>query len=81
MIGSAGVGLLLLGFLLNLVGWLPASRPSYSLLNLLGAGLAGYSSWLIGFMPFVVLEAVWTAAAGVALVRQLGTPPENSSAG
>jgi len=74
MIGSAGVALLLLAFFLNVAGRLPATRPSYSLLNLLGAGLAGYSSWLIDFLPFVVLEAVWTLVAAVALVRQLTRP-------
>ncbi|MFB3819621.1 MAG: hypothetical protein ACE147_18345 [Candidatus Methylomirabilales bacterium] len=82
IIGSVGVALLLVAFLLNLVGWLPARRPAYSLLNLLGAGLAGYSSWLIGFLPFVVLEGVWTAVAAVALARQLAHPPDpDSSAG
>jgi hypothetical protein len=79
LIGSAGVTLLLLAFLLNLVDWLPASRPSYSLLNLLGAGLAGYSSWLIDFLPFVVLEGVWTLAAGCALARQLARPAARDS--
>jgi hypothetical protein len=38
-------------------------------LNLVGAGLACYSSWLIGFMPFVVLEGVWAIAALAGLAR------------
>jgi hypothetical protein len=40
-----------------------------SLLNFVGAALAGYSSYLIAFMPFVILEGVWAAVAGVGLLR------------
>jgi hypothetical protein len=40
-------------------------------LNFLGAGLACYSSWLIGFMPFVLLEGCWAVVAAVALLRFL----------
>jgi hypothetical protein len=39
------------------------------LANFLGASLACYSSYLVAFMPFVVLEGVWAAVALVALVR------------
>jgi hypothetical protein len=35
----------------------------------LGAALACYSSYLIDFLPFVVLEGVWAIAAAVALAR------------
>jgi hypothetical protein len=41
----------------------------YTALNFVGAALAGYSSRLIGFMPFVVLEGVWALVAGGAKVR------------
>jgi hypothetical protein len=47
----------------------------YSLLNLVGAGLACYASWVISFIPFVVLEGVWAAAAAYALVRRPLNPP------
>jgi hypothetical protein len=43
---------------------------SYTILNCVGAALACYSSWLIRFMPFVVLEGVWALAAGVAIMRK-----------
>jgi hypothetical protein len=71
LIGSAGVALLLLAFLLNIARLMPAAGRPYLLANLLGASLACYSSYLIGFMPFVVLEGVWGAVALVALVRTL----------
>jgi len=56
MIGSLGVALLLLAFLLNLVRVLTTESYPYTALNFAGASLAGVASYLIGFMPFVVLE-------------------------
>jgi hypothetical protein len=76
LIGSAGVALLLLAFLLNLFRMLQTDGYAYTLLNLAGASLAGYSSYLIDFMPFVVLEAVWAGVAAAGLVRRaLGAAP------
>ena len=70
LIGTAGVALLLAAFLLNLLKRLRADGVAYSVLNLLGAALACYSSYLIDFLPFVVLEGVWAAAAAFALARR-----------
>ncbi len=70
LIGTIGVALLLAAFVLNLLNMLRADGFAYSVLNLVGAALACYSSWLIGFMPFVVLEGVWAAAAAYVLVRR-----------
>ena len=74
IIGSAGVALLLAAFLLNLAKRMRADGYAYATLNFVGAGLACYSSWLIDFMPFVVLEGVWALVAGVALVRKAAAP-------
>lgn len=68
-IGSIGVALLLLAFFLNAFGWLDRGARSYQLLNLVGAAIAGYASWRIGFLPFVVLEGTWALVALVALLR------------
>ncbi len=68
-IGSVGVGMLLLAFVLNLSRRLRADSLVYRLLNLVGAGLACYASALIEYPPFVVLEGVWALAALVALTR------------
>jgi hypothetical protein len=69
LIGSIGVALLLLAFVLNLLKLLRADTRLYMSLNLVGAALACYSSYLIEFVPFVVLEGVWAGAALFALVR------------
>jgi hypothetical protein len=71
LIGSAGVALLLIAFVMNLLRVLRAEGHAYMALNLVGAGLACYSSWLIGFMPFVVLEGVWAIAALAGLARAI----------
>lgn len=75
VIGFTGVGLLLAAFVLNLIGMLRADSIPYLSLNLAGAALACLSSWLIDFMPFVLLEGVWAAATLFALVRVLGGKP------
>ena len=68
-IGSLGVAILLLAFALNAFGRLRADARSYHALNFVGATLAGTASWLIGFLPFVVLELIWALVAIAALVR------------
>ena len=69
LIGSIGVTILLIAFALNILRvWTTQSR-AYIALNLVGSILAGISSYMIGFMPFVVLEGAWALVAGVALVR------------
>jgi hypothetical protein len=71
LIGFVGVALLLIAFLLNLLKLMRSDGHLYMGLNLVGAGLACYSSYLISFMPFVVLEGVWAVAALVAIARAL----------
>ncbi len=70
-IGFVGVALLLIAFLLNMVKVLRSDGHVYMSLNLVGAGLACYSSYLISFMPFVVLEGVWALVAFAAIARAL----------
>jgi hypothetical protein len=71
IVGSAGVALLLLAFFLNLLRYLRADAPLYLALNLVGAALACLSSYLIDFLPFVLLEGTWSVVAATALARRL----------
>jgi len=73
LIGTVGVALLLAAFFLNAFGFLDHDSRSYQLLNAARAALSCYASWLIGFMPFVALEATWSAVAIAALARSLGS--------
>ena len=66
-IGTAGVSLLLIAFALNVRGHMATRSPLYQGLNAIGAALACLASAMIGFVPFVVLEAAWLAVALSAL--------------
>jgi hypothetical protein len=70
IIASAGVGLILIAFLLNLAGTWSREAAPYLWLNLIGASLAAVASAIIGFFPFVVMEGVWAIAALAGLVRR-----------
>ena len=69
LVGSTGVAILLVAFFLNLFGRLSRSSRTYAAMNAFGAGLACWASWLIGFLPFVILEGTWSAFALFALLR------------
>lgn len=71
IIGTLGVSILLLAFLLQILKVLSVEGSAYSILNGLGAALAGYSSWLIDFKPFVILEAVWVLVSLYNLYKNL----------
>jgi hypothetical protein len=47
----------------------------HAFLNIIGATLAAVASWLISYMPFVVLEGTWAVVAVWAFVRAGRTPP------
>ena len=70
-IATVGVSLLLIAFALNLRGLLATRSPLYQGINAVGAALACLASAMIGFVPFVVLEAVWLAVALSALAGRL----------
>ena len=81
VLGFVGVALLLVAFLLNTFRLMRADGRPYTLLNLAGASLAGYSSYLISFMPFVILEGTWAAVAAIALVRASRKPAQTGIVG
>lgn len=76
--GSVGVALLLLAFALNVAGKLGTRAPAYLALNFVGGAMACAASALIAFLPFVVLEGVWTVVAGLSLIRVLRAPRPHS---
>jgi len=66
-LASIGVIILLIAFLLNLYKKLPSSSKTYGLLNLIGAGICCFASYMIKFYPFVVLEGTWGFVALLSL--------------
>ncbi len=70
-IGFTGVAILLLAFLLNLVKKISSNSLPYIIMNITGAGLACLASWMIHYVPFVILEAVWMLVSLFALFNWL----------
>ena len=68
-IGFIGVTILLVAFLLNLTGKISQSDLSYIIMNILGAGLAGLASFLIHYVPFIILEGTWALVSIAGLVN------------
>lgn len=61
-IGSIGVAILLLAFVLNLTNKISKSGIAYLLMNFIGSGLAAFASYLIHHIPFIILEIAWMMA-------------------
>jgi predicted membrane protein len=72
IIGTVGVSLLLLAFLLNLFRIIKEDSLSYILLNIGGAAIACIASVMIEFVPFIVLEVIWTLVGIVGLIKYIG---------
>ncbi len=70
-LGSFGVSILLIAFVLNLLKIIRTDSLIYGLLNFAGAGIACIASYLIPYFPFVILEGVWTVLSVVAIVKIL----------
>lgn len=68
-IATLGVTLLLVAFALSLAKKVSSESKSYLVLNVVGAGLAGLSSYMIGFWPFVILESVWVIASLIPFIK------------
>ena len=79
LIGTLGVFILLLAFFLNLFGYLKNNSVGYSLLNVIGAAIAGFASYLIHYFPFVVLEMTWMVVSLFGLIRCLKNKPAADS--
>lgn len=70
-IGFIGVAILLVAFLLNILNRIERNSVSYILMNVIGAGLACIASWMINYLPFVILEGTWTLVSLFAFIGWL----------
>lgn len=68
-IGFLGVGQILIAYVLNIMGKMETNHLLFILLNLFGAALACLASILMNYIPFIILEGVWTFASFIALIR------------
>jgi hypothetical protein len=70
IIGTIGVGLILIAYFLNTFSYISEGKLFF-ILNIVGAGLACYASILINYVPFIILEAVWTLVSIAGLLRRI----------
>ena len=59
IIGTIGVGLILIAYFLNIFSLIKKDGELYFVINIVGASLACYASLLINYIPFIILEATW----------------------
>lgn len=71
IIGSAGVGLILVAYFLGTEKLLKTDGKLYFVLNIIGSGLAAWASLLIGYWPFVILEGTWLLVSLYGLMRAM----------
>jgi hypothetical protein len=70
IIGTIGVGLILIAYFSNIFSFIPKEGKLFFILNIIGAGLACYASWLINYWPFVILEATWCLVSVIGFLKQ-----------
>ena len=71
IIGTVGVAMILLAYFGAAFNFINGKSSFYFFLNTVGAALACYASWLIGYWPFVILEGTWFMVSLIALTRTL----------
>lgn len=69
IIGAIGVWLTLFAYFLNTIGAFKKDKKLFFVLNIFGAALACYASFLIDYWPFVVLEGTWTLISIYGLLK------------
>ena len=74
IIGTIGVGLILLAYFMNTMKGIPLSPKLFYVMNIIGAAMACYASVLIHYMPFVILEGMWTLVSIYGLMRTMRIP-------
>ncbi len=77
-IGSVGVFLILLAYILNVIGKLKNTDLAFILLNFIGAGIACFASILMEYLPFIILEGVWSFVSLVSLLKYKRHPPQQN---
>ena len=70
IIGTVGVGLILMAYFLSTAKLMESNGKSYYVMNVIGAALACYASFLIIYWPFVILEGTWTLVSIYGLMKR-----------
>jgi hypothetical protein len=70
-IGVIGVALILMAYFLHTARYIPNNGKLYYVMNIIGAALACYASFLIDYIPFVILEGTWTLVSIYGLMKAM----------
>lgn len=73
-IGTIGVGTVLLAYFFNNFSLIKRNGNLYFILNIVGGGISCYAALLIDFMPFIILEGIWTLLSFVSLLKNIKKP-------
>jgi hypothetical protein len=73
IIGTIGVGLILLAYFGSTFRLIKNNSAVFFLLNMIGGALATFASFLIHYMPFVILEGTWFLVSLIGLMKALRT--------
>ncbi|HNP31811.1 MAG TPA: hypothetical protein PKN96_00810 [Flavobacterium sp.] len=76
IIGTVGVSLILIAYFLNIFSLIKKDGVLFYVLNILGGAISSFSSYLIGFWPFVILEGVWAVISVIGLLKSTKKPQE-----
>ena len=71
IIGSIGVALILFAYFLNTERLIRVNGKLFYVMNIFGAALACYASYLINYWPFVILEGTWVLVSIYGLMRAM----------
>ena len=74
LIGTIGVGIILLAYFLNMFSYIQNNGKLFYLLNIIGASIACFASYLIDYIPFVILEGTWALVSVVGLIKSIKKP-------
>lgn len=70
IISGVGVFLILLAFFLQTFDYIMSNSRIYLVMNIIGSALAAYGSYLLGSVPFMILECTWCIVSIIGLLRR-----------
>ncbi len=76
IIGTIGVSLILIAYFLNIFSLIKKDGILFYMLNIFGGAIACFSSYLIEFWPFVILEGTWAIISVVGLLKSIKKPQD-----
>lgn len=68
IIGTIGVGMVLVAYFLNIFSLIKKDGIVFYILNIIGGAISCYASIRIHFLPFIILEGIWTIVSIFGLV-------------